>query len=471
MNYYKFYAIIRDKLDLFLERRLIVSLQQFERKSLQEINQSIDVPKGIPFWKTLLLFSGPGSLVAVGYMDPGNWITSVVGGAQYRYLLLSVVLLSSLIAMQLQQMAGKLGIVHRKDLAQTTAHHLPKWLRYTLWIVIELALMATDLAEVIGSGIALHLLFGWPLLFSILITIFDVFLLLGLMHLGFRKIEAIVSTLILTILAIFGYLVFLSKPDIGGIFAGFLPQKEVLGIGLPKGNEALTLALGIIGATVMPHNLYLHSSISQTRKVDYKDPADIKRAVRFMTWDSNIELSLAFVVNSLLLILGAALFFGHGDKIGAFSSMYNALKDNHIAGAIASPFLSTLFAIALLASGQNSTITGTLTGQIVMEGFLRFRLPQWVVRLMTRIIALLPVIIVAILFGDQEHVLDDLLVYSQVFLSAALPFSIFPLVYFTSNKEIMGEHVNAKWNTFLGYLVAIVLTILNFNLIVTTFIK
>ena len=190
-----------------------------------------------------------------------------------------------------------------------------------------------------------------------------------------------------------------------------------------------------------------------------------------MTWDSNIELSLAFVVNSLLLILGAALFFGHGDKIGAFSSMYNALKDNHIAGAIASPFLSTLFAIALLASGQNSTITGTLTGQIVMEGFLRFRLPQWVVRLMTRIIALLPVIIVAILFGDQEHVLDDLLVYSQVFLSAALPFSIFPLVYFTSNKEIMGEHVNAKWNTFLCYLVAIVLTILNFNLIVTTFIK
>lgn len=291
------------------------------------------------------------------------------------------------------------------------------------------------------------------------------------MHLGFRKIEAIVSTLILTILAIFVYLVFLSKPDIGGIFAGFLPQKEVLGIGLPKGNEALTLALGIIGATVMPHNLYLHSSISQTRKVDYKDPADIKRAVRFMTWDSNIELSLAFVVNSLLLILGAALFFGHGDKIGAFSSMYNALKDNHIAGAIASPFLSTLFAIALLASGQNSTITGTLTGQIVMEGFLRFRLPQWVVRLMTRIIALLPVIIVAILFGDQEHVLDDLLVYSQVFLSVALPFSIFPLVYFTSNKEIMGEHVNAKWNTFLGYLVAIVLTILNFNLIVTTFIK
>ena len=281
MNYYKFYAIIRDKFDLFLERRLIVSLQQFERKSLQEINQSIDVPKGIPFWKTLLLFSGPGSLVAVGYMDPGNWITSVVGGAQYRYLLLSVVLLSSLIAMQLQQMAGKLGIVHRKDLAQTTAHHLPKWLRYTLWIVIELALMATDLAEVIGSGIALHLLFGWPLLFSILITIFDVFLLLGLMHLGFRKDRGHRFNLDPHDPSNFWLSSFPIETRYRRNFRWLPPSKEVLGIGLPKGNEALTLALGIIGATVMPHNLYLHSSISQTRKVDYKDPADIKRAVRF----------------------------------------------------------------------------------------------------------------------------------------------------------------------------------------------
>ena len=442
-----------------------MSLEQLERKSLQEINQSVKVPKGTSFWRTLLLFSGPGSLVAVGYMDPGNWITSVVGGAHYRYLLLSVVLLSSLIAMQLQQMAGKLGIVHRKDLAQTTATHLPKWLRYILWIVIELALMATDLAEVIGSGIA------WPLLFSILVTILDVFLLLGLMHLGFRKIEAIVSTLILTILGIFIYLVVLSKPDIGGIFAGFLPQKEIVGIGLPKGSQALTLALGIIGATVMPHNLYLHSSISQTRKVDYEDPADVRRAVRFMTWDSNIELTLAFVVNSLLLILGAALFFGHAEEIGAFSSMYDALQNNAIAGAIASPFLSTLFAVALLASGQNSTITGTLTGQIVMEGFLRFRLPQWLVRLFTRMLALTPVLIVAFLFGDQESVLDDLLVYSQVFLSLALPFSIFPLVYFTSNKKIMGEFVNAKWNTYLAYGVATLLTLLNVQLIVTTLFK
>lgn len=440
-----------------------------QQTSLQEINQSIEVPKESSFWKTLLRFSGPGSLVAVGYMDPGNWITSVVGGAQFRYLLLSIVLLSSLIAMQLQQLSGKLGIVTRKDLAQNTAEHLPRPLRYLLWVIIELALMATDLAEVIGSGIALHLLFGWPLLFSILFTVLDVFLLLGLMRLGFRKIEAIVTTLILGILGIFAYLVFLSQPDPLGILQGYLPHKETLGFGLKDGAAALTLTLGIVGATVMPHNLYLHSSISQTRKVDYSDQMDIKRAVRFMTWDSNIELSLAFVVNSLLLILGASLFYGHSEAIGAFSGMYRALQTPAIAGAIASPVLSTLFAIALLASGQNSTITGTLTGQIIMEGFLNLRLPQWAVRLMTRLLALLPVIVVAFLFGDQESVLDDLLVYSQVFLSLALPFSIFPLVYFTSQKSIMGDFVNAKWNTILAYLVAVVLTILNLQLIWSTF--
>ncbi len=441
------------------------------QKSLQDINQSIKVPKKASFWKTLLIFSGPGSLVAVGYMDPGNWITSVVGGAHYRYLLLSVVLISSLMAMQLQQMAGKLGIVCQQDLAQVTARNLPKWLRYGLWLIAELALMATDLAEVIGSGIALHLLFGWPLLFSILITVLDVFLLLSLMKLGFRKIEAVVSTLIMTILIIFAYLVFLSKPSLSGIVNGFFPHKEVLGIGLSKGNQALTLALGIIGATVMPHNLYLHSSISQTRQVNYQDKADIKRAVTFMTWDSNIQLSLAFVVNSLLLILGASLFFGHADKIGAFSSMYKALQNNQIAGAIASPLLSTLFAVALLASGQNSTITGTLTGQIVTEGFLHLKLPQWLIRLLTRLLALLPVIIVAFLFGDQESTLDDLLVYSQVFLSIALPFSIFPLVYFTSHKKMMGEFVNRKWNSILAYVIAVILTLLNLKLVLDIFLK
>ncbi|WP_455679930.1 Nramp family divalent metal transporter [Streptococcus sp.] len=439
------------------------------QKSLSEVNQSIAVPKNASFWRTLRAFIGPGALVAVGYMDPGNWITSVVGGATYKYLLLSVVLISSLIAMQLQQMAGKLGIVTRKDLAQATAAHLPKKLRYLLFVIIELALMATDLAEVIGSGIALHLLFGWSLLFSILITILDVFILLSLMKLGFRKIEALVSTLIATILIIFLYLVLLSKPNLAGILQGYIPHPSIIDLHQSGVNSKLTLALGIIGATVMPHNLYLHSSISQTRKVDYSSQKSIKQAVRFMTWDSNIQLTIAFVVNSLLLILGASLFYGHANEINAFSQMYEALQDSTIAGSVASAALSTLFAVALLASGQNSTITGTLTGQIVMEGFLKLRLPQWLIRLVTRLAALAPVLIIATLYGSQESVLDQLIVYSQVFLSLALPFSIFPLVYFTSNRKIMGDFVNSKWNTILGYLVAVILTVLNLKLIVDLF--
>ena len=431
----------------------------FSKKvSLSEVNQSVDTPNNNRFWQNLKAFLGPGALVAVGYMDPGNWITSVVGGATYKYSLLFVILISSLIAMQLQQMAGKLGVVTQMDLAQATAYHSPKWLRYTLWVILELALMATDLAEVLGSGIALNLLFGIPIMVAILVTVLDVFLLLLIMKLGFKKIEAIVSTLILTILVIFAYLVALSEPSVAGILEGYLPTPALFEPHAAGHTNQLTLALGIVGATVMPHNLYLHSSLSQTRKVDYSDDKDVTKAVRFMTWDSNIQLTL-----------GAALFFGHASDISAFSQMYNALQDSKIAGAVASSTLSTLFALALLASGQNSTITGTLTGQIVMEGFLHMRLPQWVIRLFTRLFALLPVIIVAILYGDQEKTLDQLLVYSQVFLSIALPFSIFPLIYYTSKKSLMGKHVNAKWNTFLGYAIAIVLTILNLKLIFDTF--
>lgn len=435
------------------------------KRSLSEVNQSVEVPHNSSFWNTLRSFLGPGALVAVGYMDPGNWITSVIGGATYRYLLLFVVLVSSLMAMQLQQMAGKLGIVTRQDLAQATASRLPKPLRYLLFIIIELALIATDLAEVIGSAIALHLLFGWPLLLSIMITILDVFLLLLLMKLGVQKIEAFVSVLILTILIIFTYLVVLSQPDLDAMFKGFLPHHELFNISHEGKNSPLTLALGIIGATVMPHNLYLHSSLSQTRRVDYHNKSSIKKAVRFMTLDSNIQLSLAFVVNSLLLVLGASLFYGHANDISAFSQMYLALSDKTITGAVASSFLSTLFAVALLASGQNSTITGTLTGQIVMEGFLHFKLPQWLIRLCTRLLTLLPIFVIALLVGGEENTLDQLIVYSQVFLSLALPFSIFPLIYFTSQKSIMGEHANAKWNTYLAYLVAIILTLLNLKLI------
>ena len=378
-------------------------MSSYKKVSLSEINQSIETPNNNHFWQNLKAFLGPGALVAVGYMDPGNWITSVVGGASYKYSLLFVILISSIIAMQLQQMAGKLGIVTKMDLAQATAHHAPKWLRYSLWVILELALMATDLAEVLGSAIALNLLFKIPIMVAILLTVLDVFLLLLLMKFGFKKIEAIVTTLILTILGIFSYLVVLSSPSIQGIFSGYLPTSTLFESPLPGHESQLTLALGIVGATVMPHNLYLHSSLSQTRKINHKDKKDVRKAVRFMTWDSNLQLSLAFIVNSLLLILGASLFFGHASEISAFSQMYNALQNSTIAGAIAS---STLFALALLASGQNSTITGTLTGQIVMEGFLHLRLPQWLIRIGTRIFALLPVIIVAVLFGHQEKTLD-----------------------------------------------------------------
>ena len=325
-------------------------MSSHKKVSLSEINQSIDTPNNNHFWQNLNAFLGPGALVAVGYMDPGNWITSVVGGASYKYSLLFVILISSLIAMQLQQMAGKLGIVTQMDLAQATGHHSPKWLRYSLWVILELALMATDLAEVLGSAIALNLLFKIPIMIAILLTVLDVFLLLLLMKFGFKKIEAIVTTLILTILAIFTYLVALSHPSFQGIVEGYLPNATLFESPLPGHESQLTLALGIVGATVMPHNLYLHSSLSQTRKINHKDKNDVRKAVRFMTWDSNLQLSLAFVVNSLLLILGAALFFGHASEISAFSQMYNALQDSTIAGAIASSTLSTLFALALLAS-------------------------------------------------------------------------------------------------------------------------
>ncbi|CBL92285.1 divalent metal cation transporter MntH [Leuconostoc gasicomitatum] len=431
--------------------------------SLSDVNSSIETPKDGSFWRKLLAFSGPGALVAVGYMDPGNWVTSVAGGAQYRYVLLSIVLISSLMAMLLQYMAGKLGIVKQEDLAQATRDRTNKVSGFVLWIMTELALIATDIAEVIGGAIALHLLFGWSMIASVLTTAFDVILLLLLMKFGFRKIEAIVMTLIITILVIFAYLVVLSKPELVSMFGGYLPQLQTLNPHTPVGGSSsqLTLTLGIIGATVMPHNLYLHSSISQTRKVDRQDKAAIKEAVRFMTWDSNIQLTLAFVINSLLLILGAALFFGHADSVGAFGDMYRALGNSDIAGAVASPVLSTLFAVALLASGQNSTITGTLTGEIVMEGFLHLRIPMWLRRVITRGIALAPVIIITLMYGGAEAKLDDLMVSSQVFLAIALPFSMAPLVYFTSSKKIMGEFANPKWVAALGWISFIILTALN----------
>lgn len=432
--------------------------------SLAEINGTVEIPKNHSFWRNILAFSGPGALVAVGYMDPGNWITSIGGGAQYGYLLLSVVLISSLIAMLLQYMASKLGIVTGLDLAQATRQHTGKKLGFVLWIVTVLAIMATDIAEVIGGAIALNLLFGIPLVWGVILTVFDVLLLLLLMKLGFRKIEAIVITLIIVIMVVFGYEVAISNPNIADMLKGFVPQKEVFS------RSQLMMALGIVGATVMPHNLYLHSSIAQTRRYDRQDEDDVARAVRFSTWDSNIQLTVAFIINTLLLVLGAAMFFGRGDGLGTFNSLYDALQDNKIAGAVASPLLSTLFAVALLASGQNSTITGTLSGQIVMEGFINLKVPTWARRLITRGLSVIPVLVAAIYYHGKEGGLDDVMIKSQVFLSIALPISMIPLVYFTSSEKIMGKRFkNSKLIALLGWISAIVLTGLNIKLIIDMF--
>lgn len=396
-------------------------------------------------------------------MDPGNWITSIAGGAQYAYSLLFVILISNLIAMLLQSMAVRLGIVTGMDLAQATRKHTGNKMGFVLWVITELAIMATDIAEIIGSAVALNLLFKIPILLGVFITIFDVFLLLLLAHFGFRKIESIVSALIFTILVIFLYEVILANPNMGALMNGFIPSKEVV-----SNKGELFIALGIVGATVMPHNLYLHSSIVQARRYDRNDDASKKEAIRFSTIDSNIQLSIAFVINCLLLVLGAALFYGHGESLGRFTDLFDALQDSTIVGAIASPVLSILFAIALLASGQNSTITGTLSGQIVMEGFIHLKIPMWLRRMLTRVIAVLPVIICLLIFGDSEQAIESLLIYTQVFLSIALPISIIPLTLYTSDKTLMGEFVIKPWMKILAWICSVLLIILNFWLIIST---
>lgn len=429
-------------------------------KSLDEVNGSVQVPKNAGFWKTLMAYTGPGILIAVGYMDPGNWITSIAGGAQFKYKLLTVVLISSLIAMLLQAMSAKLGIVTGKDLAQLTRERTSKKMGIVLWVIAELAIMATDIAEIIGSGIALKLLFHIPLIVGIIITAADVLLLLLLMKLGFRKIEAIVATLVTVILLVFAYEVALSNPSIAGILGGYVPSSDVI-----TNHSMLYLSLGIVGATVMPHDLYLGSSISQTRQLDRSDRNDIAKAIKFSTIDSNIQLFLAFIVNSLLLILGAALFFGTDSSLGRFVDLFNALSNSQIVGAIASPMLSMLFAIALLSSGQSSTITGTLSGQIIMEGFIRLRVPLWVQRLVTRLLSVTPVLIFAIYYHGNEAKIEDLLTISQVFLSIALPFAVIPLVIFTSSKTLMGEFANRTWVKYSAWVITVVLIILNIYLI------
>lgn len=435
--------------------------------SLAEINNTVPVAGAKSgFLRKLFAFSGPGALVAVGYMDPGNWITSIQGGALYSYLLLSVILLSSLIAMLLQAMCAKLGIVTGQDLAQATRARVGPKLAALLWITTELAIMATEIAEVIGSAVALNLLFGIPLMAGVLLTVLDVFLLLVLMKLGFRKIEAFVFVLILTIFLIFAYEVMLSDPDMSAVLRGFIPSEKIFTATLAGQDSALLIGLGIVGATVMPHNLYLHSSIVQSRQYDRRSEAGLREAIRFTTIDSNIQLGFSFIINCLLLVLGAALFFGNDPSdLGRFTQLYDALQNPGIVGGIASATLSTLFAVALLASGQNATITGTLTGQIVMEGFIHLRLPMWLRRVITRGLAVIPVIICIYLWGDREDVVESLLIYTQVFLSIALPFSMIPLLLLTSSKKIMGVFVNSQLTIILGTVSTVALVILNLQLI------
>lgn len=442
--------------------------------SLEEINGTVKVPKGKGFWRTLFAYSGPGALVAVGYMDPGNWSTSITGGQHFQYLLMSVILISSLIAMLLQYMAAKLGIVTQMDLAQAIRARTSKSLGIVLWILTELAIMATDIAEVIGAAIALYLLFNIPLIIAVFITVFDVLVLLLLTKVGFRKIEAIVVCLILVILFVFAYQVALSNPDWGGVIKGLVPSAATFAQH-PNiaGDTPLHGALGIIGATVMPHNLYLHSAISQSRVIDHNDEEDVATAVRFSSWDSNIQLTAAFFVNALLLIMGVAVFKTGAVKDPSFFGLYEALSNtstlsNGVLIAVArSGILSTLFAVALLASGQNSTITGTLTGQVIMEGFVHMRMPLWLRRLVTRLISVIPVLICVMLTSGKsaiaEHnALNDLMNNSQVFLAFALPFSMLPLLMMTDSAVEMGKRFkNSTWIKILGWLSVIGLTYLN----------
>ena len=443
-------------------------------RSLEEINGTVEVPTGKGFWRMLFAYSGPGALVAVGYMDPGNWSTSITGGQNFQYLLMSVILMSSLVAMLLQYMAAKLGIVTQMDLAQAIRARTSKKLGIVLWILTELAIMATDIAEVIGAAIALYLLFGIPLLYAVLITVFDVLLLLLLTKIGFRKIEALVVCLIFVILFVFIYQIALSNPSWGAVFEGLIPTKDTFADSPRIGGQTpLTGALGIIGATVMPHNLYLHSAVSQTRKIDHSDENRVAEAVRFSTWDSNIQLTMAFFVNALLLIMGVAVFKSGTVKDPSFFGLYEALSDpntlsNGLLVSVAkSGVLSTLFAVALLASGQNSTITGTLTGQVIMEGFIHMKLPTWLRRLVTRLISVIPVVICVMITSkkgtlEEHEALNNLMNNSQVFLAFALPFSMIPLLMMTNSEAEMGARFKNNWLVkFFGWVSVIALTYLN----------
>ena len=424
--------------------------------SLAEAYRSVPVDART-WWRRALAFAGPGYLVAVGYMDPGNWATDLAGGSAFGYTLLSVILVSNLMAILLQGLAAKLGIVTGRDLAQACRDHYSRPASLALWLLCEVAIAACDLAEVIGSAIALNLLFGIPLPVGIVVTALDVLLVLLLQHKGFRLLEALVVALIVTIAGCFLFEIVIARPELGAVLGGFVPRLSVV-----RDPATLYIAIGILGATVMPHNLYLHSSIVQTRR--YEESAAGKRmAVRYAFVDSTVALSLALFINAAILIVAAATFHRAGrTDVAEIQQAYQLLTPLlGVTGA------SAVFAFALLASGQNSTLTGTLAGQIVMEGFLNIRLRPWLRRLITRGIAIVPAALTAIFFGENGTA--RLLILSQVILSLQLSFAVFPLVRFTSDRAKMGEFVNPAWLKTLAYGVAVVIAALNALVLVQAF--
>jgi manganese transport protein len=425
--------------------------------SLREVHSSIAVPVEANFWRKLFAFAGPGYLVAVGYMDPGNWATDLAGGARYGYTLLSVILISNLMAILLQALAVRLGIGSGRDLAQACRDSYSRPTTLVLWVLCEIAIAACDLAEVIGAAIALNLLLGLPLIWGVCVTALDVLVVLYLQNRGFRYVEALVVGLIVCIALCFAVELWLSQPEWGAVMAGFVPRAEIL-----SDSSMLYIAVGILGATVMPHNLYLHSSIVQTRK--YLDTNDSRReAIRFASIDSSIALMSALFINAAILVVAAAVFHGTGyDSVADISDAYKLLSP--LLGASAA---STLFAVALLFAGQNATLTGTLAGQIVMEGFVNIRLRPWLRRLITRLVAIVPAVVVVMLYGERGA--GSLLVLSQVILSLQLPFAVFPLVSFTSDPRKMGAFVAPMWMRLLAWIVAVIIAALNAWLLYQTF--
>lgn len=434
-------------------------MEQIHINSLENVHKSISVPKAGSFFKKLLAFTGPGYLVAVGYMDPGNWATDLAGGSKFGYTLLSVVLISNFMAIVLQYLSLKLGIATGKDLAQACRAYYSKPVTIFLWILAEIAIMACDLAEVIGSALALNLLFNIPLIAGVIVTTLDILLLLTLQHRSFRYLETLVIILIFTILTCFSINLYLAQPNMYDVLVGFIPTTQLV-----TNAEMLYIALGILGATVMPHNLYLHSAAVQTRNFAQDDEAK-SEAIFYTTIDSTVALCLAFFVNAAILIVSAAIFHTRG---------YYDIAEIQDAYFLMTPLLSTslasiVFASALLASGQNATVTGTLAGQIIMEGFVNISLPPWARRFISRSLAIIPAVVVIILFGEDK--LGKLLLLSQVILSLQLSFAVFPLVKFTSDSSIMGKFSNKAWLKLVSYTIAFLIAILNLWLVYTSVIE